>query len=194
MSRKNRRRRRNAGILLLMLAAFVALFVLLIPEYIRKIEYPMKYEEEIRLSAGVYGFPPSFMAAIVKTESDFDPYATSSVGARGLMQIMPDTGKWIARKLGEEQNYTDDSLYDAETSLRYGAWYLDFLLKRYDGYFVNAVAAYHSGQGTVDEWLKNENYSKDGIALTGLPDGASQTKHYVDKVRKAYEYYQEAYR
>lgn len=190
-----RRRKRNNGfsvfIFLMALAAAIAYaYVYVLPT----IRYPVRFEGEIRQAAGMYGMPPELIAAIVNTESGYDPMARSSVGAMGLMQIMPDTGRWIAGKFDEDGGYRDDWLYTPEYSLKYGCWYVHFLLSRYDGSFTNTVAAYHAGQGAVDEWLKNPDLSRDGRVLTDFPETAHHTKNYVNKVRKAYDYYQKAYR
>ena len=104
----------------------------------------VRYREQIVREAQQYGLRPAFVAAIILNESSYDPSAVSSVGARGLMQLLPDTGKWVAGKLGI-RDYTDDLLFDAETNLRLGVWYLDFLSDRYGGDPVLVACAYHAG-------------------------------------------------
>lgn len=189
-----RKRRRGGLVRACICLAMILALALAFPKILERIRYPVKYASEIRWAAGEYGMDPALVAAIVNTESGYDPRATSGVGARGLMQIMPDTGRWIAGKLGEKDAYTDMLLYDANASLRYGCWYMDFLIRRYGGNIVSAIAAYHAGQGCVDDWLKDRAYSSDGRRLDLVPDSAPSTRHYVNKVQKAYEYYQEAYR
>lgn len=101
------------------------------------------------------------------------------------MQIMPDTGVWIAGKFDEE--FVPEALFDPVTSIRYGSWYLGFLADRYDGDISCTTAAYHAGQGTVDKWLANPEYSSDGKTLQKIPYDSTRT--YVDRVMKYYEYY-----
>ena len=111
------------------------------------------------------------------------------MNAQGLMQIMPSTAEWIAGKFDEA--YVDGSLFDPATNIRYGCWYLGFLMRRYDGDKRCSSAAYHSGQGTVDEWLKNPAYSSDGRTLDVIAGPNADT--YVNRVMEYYEKYSEIY-
>ncbi len=190
---KQHKKRKPSIFLIAAAALAVALaFTFVLPRALERIRYPMKYVDQIIERSGEYGVPPALTAAICLTESSYKPDARSKNGALGLMQIMPETGGWIAGILGEEADYAPENLTNADTSLRYGCWYVGFLMKRYEGDEVAVIAAYHAGQGTVDNWINDERYS-DGHTLTGFPEGAPNTRHYVAKVRKAYEYYKKAY-
>ena len=123
----------------------------------------MKLESLVRETAAEYGLNPPLVAAVIYTESKYNASAVSSAGAMGLMQIMPETGEWIAHKL--DWPFTDETLFDPRANARLGAWYLRFLLDRYDGRVQNAIAAYHAGQGSVDAWLEDARYSSDGLTL-----------------------------
>lgn len=151
--------------------------------------YPMEYEALIRETAAEYELDPAHVAAVVLAESSFDPSAVSSVGAEGLMQIMPETGEWIAGKLDE--SYEEGCLFDPETNLRYGCWYLRFLMDRYDGDRTCASAAYHSGQGAVDQWLKDPAYSSDGKTLDAIK--GTNADAYVHRILEYYEKYAKLY-
>ena len=129
--------------------------------------YPMTYAPEIRAAAAEFSLDPAYVASVVLAESSFDAEAVSSVGAIGLMQIMPATGEWIAGKL-EDEPFDVQRLYQPEVNLRYGCWYLRFLLDRYDGDMYTASTAYHQGQGRVDQWLEDPQYSEDGRTLTAI--------------------------
>ena len=87
--------------------------------------YPLKYEDYVEVYAKQNNLSPSFVYAVIECESSFDNEAVSYIGATGLMQIMPDTFKWIAEKLGEV--YSEGLLYDPETNIRYGTYYLSYL-------------------------------------------------------------------
>ena len=150
----------------------------------------VRYREQIVREAQQYGLRPAFVAAIILNESSYDPSAVSSVGARGLMQLLPDTGKWIAGKLGI-RDYTDDLLFDAETNLRLGVWYLDFLSDRYGGDPVLVACAYHAGHGNVDTWLTR--YSRDGRTLSLDEIPMENTRSYARKVVDSYAIYLENY-
>ena len=151
--------------------------------------YPMEYTELIRSRAAAEGLEPAYVAAVILAESSYDPQAVSSVNAQGLMQIMPETGEWIAGKFDE--TYVEGCLFDPETNIRYGCWYLGYLLRRYDGDKTCSTAAYHSGQGTVDGWLKNPEYSTDGRTLNII--GGPRANTYVGRVLEYYEKYTQLY-
>ncbi len=153
--------------------------------------YPLKYENIIDQYAREYGLDPARVAAVIYCESSFVADAVSSAGARGLMQIMPETGAWIAQKLDEADAYTDERLFDPETNIRYGCWYLNYLNGRFDGDITKVTAAYHAGGGSVDKWLKDAENSSDGVTLESIP--SEVTGRYVRHVKNAYEKYKELY-
>ncbi|MDO4573471.1 MAG: lytic transglycosylase domain-containing protein, partial [Clostridia bacterium] len=123
-------------------------------------------------------------------ESSNDPDALSSAGAVGLMQIMPDTGAWIAHKLDMDASYTEALLYDPETNIRFACWYLRFLSDRFDGRRMEIIAAYNAGHGSVEGWLEDPAYSDAGL-LTAIP--FPETARYYEKVCLAYENYVRLY-
>lgn len=155
--------------------------------------HPLRYRELIEEAAAANNLKPAFMAAIILNESSFRPEVESSVGARGLMQVMEATAGWIAEKLSEEGTYTFDMMFKPEHNIRYGAWYLNFLSQRFYGDPVLVACAYHAGQGEVANWLSDKRYSDDGrtIDLDRLMDGP--TKRYAKKVTEAYAVYEELY-
>lgn len=185
--------RRWRLLLVSLLALVAALFVFALPKLLARVQYPIRYEEEIRAAAEEFGVNPALVAAIAFTESGYRAEIRSNAGAMGLMQIMPDTGKWIAEKLREADSFTDERLFDPQTALRYGCWYLQFLFMEFDGDETCALAAYHAGQGSVRKWLNDPAYSKDGWTLSAFPEDAPKTRYYVTKVRKAYEQYRKVY-
>ena len=151
--------------------------------------YPVEYEALIRAYAADNELDPAYPAAVILAESSYLPEAVSSANAQGLMQLLPDTAAWIAGKFGED--YVEGCLFDPETNIKYGCWYLGFLMKRYDGDMTCASAAYHAGQGTVDRWLQDAAYSADGKSLHTI--GYASTDTYVKRVLKYYEKYVEIY-
>lgn len=193
--RQMRARRRRRRLLLLAGVALVALVLagawfLLRPEGVDiSPSYPVRYEQEIRTAAAEFSLEPAYVASVVLAESSYNPSAVSSDGAIGLMQIMPSTGEWIAGKFGD--TFTVESLYDPAVNLRYGCWYLRFLLDRYSGDMRTASTAYHQGQGRVDEWLKNPEYSEDGETLSVISSAVTDT--YVDRIMESYAHYKEVY-
>lgn len=155
-------------------------------------QYPLLYGDTIQRLSGEYNLSPSLIAAIIRNESSFRPAVESSVGARGLMQLMPDTAEWIAHKLRWD-NYQFDLLYDPEINIRFGCWYLNYLSSLFNGDPLCVVCAYHAGQGEISSWLSNPLYSSNGTTLiqNNLPDGP--TKQYAGRVTRDYGIYQAKY-
>jgi len=151
--------------------------------------YPMKYKDEILLYSKEFDVDAGIIASVANVESSFNEDAKSSKGAIGLMQLMPDTAKWLAGKIGE--NYSEDKLYDGEYSIKLGSYYLSLLIKQF-GDFKTAVCAYNAGPGNVKNWLNDAGYSKDGKSLNKIP--FEETKNYLNKVVKNYNYYKIKYK
>ncbi len=178
---------------------FVAVFlvlmaVLALPPVRKTVErqfYPQKYQDEVELWADEYDLDPLLVDAFIRTESGFDAGATSTVGARGLMQMTEDTFLWLRGKMTDTENLTFDDLYDPAVSIRFGCYYLHLCLVRYNGDVATAAAAYHSGWGTVDALLRQEEHSADGVTLKGFP--YSQMHHYVEKIQACYSVYTSLY-
>ena len=148
--------------------------------------YPILYKDEIIAVSEKYGIDPALVFAIVRTESGFDPFAVSAKGATGLMQIMPLTGKYIAEKKG----ITEYDLFDVNTNLDFGCYYWKYLSERFYG-LNETAAAFNAGEGTVNGWLKNREYSSDGERLDDIP--YKETKDYVKKICESLKRYRKLY-
>ena len=183
--------------LVLMLAAiFVVLFFTTnvfsgFKKQVYGVFYPQKYSEEVTRCAAEYQVDESLVYAVIRTESGFREEVVSNAGAIGLMQLMPSTFDWLQEKLEGSVVYPSDSLKTADVNIRYGTYFLSLLLERYDGNLRTACAAYNAGTTTVDGWLSDSRYSKDGRTLTAIP--YSETEHYVERVEKALAMYRELY-
>lgn len=149
--------------------------------------YPYKWQDEIKANAALYGQDPLFIAAVIRTESSWRESVMSSVGAAGLMQIMPETGEWIAGKNGWE--YSDGMLYHGADNIRLGCWYIDYLSKKFGGDTRLILAAYNAGENKVEDWIA-EGRMKDGGA--GIP--YSETANFVKRVLDAYDKYKMLYK
>ena len=179
-----------AGILTIL----IALSVYFVTKYRRDLlyaQYPLRYKEEIVRYSEEFGLEPWHLAAVIRCESSFNPRAESNVGARGLMQIMPETGAWLAGKFGEKDSYTDDLLFDVDKNLQYGCWYLRWLKEKFSGDLRTVTAAYHAGQGQVQSWVNSALYSDDGLTVERIPFDSTAT--YVERVEIAYEHYRDMY-
>ena len=149
-----------------------------------KWQYPVKYYESVKM-ATLGGFDDTLVFAIIKVESNFDTNAVSPRGAKGLMQLMPDTAKWCADTMRLDFEYV---MFNPSHNTRIGVWYLTYLLDRYNGNLTNAVAAYNAGPGNVDRWLSSGNVDSGG-SLVNIP--FAETRQYVKKVMKAHKIYSE---
>jgi len=147
--------------------------------------HPLHFRAEIEESIEGTRVSLPLMLALIRTESSFRPGAVSSAGALGLTQIMPDTFEWLQMRTGS--NLPLESLFQPEVSIRYGVLFLDMLLEEF-GETEVAVAAYHAGRTRVNQWLANPDVSPDGRTIPHIP--TPQTRHYVDKVMRAYGRYQ----
>ena len=154
--------------------------------------HPLSYRELIERYAAENNLQPAYVAAIILNESSYRTDAESGVGARGLMQVMEDTAEWIAHKLGVD-DYSFDMLWDAETNIRFGCWYLGWLSELFGGDPVAVTAAYHAGQGQVSTWLADSTISPDGrtLQVERMPEG--NTKIYAGRVTQAYAIYDALY-
>lgn len=155
-----------------------------------KLLYPLEYKEVIIKYGQLHKIDPPLLAALIKTESNFKPGAESSKGAKGLMQITPSTGEWIANITGMK-DFNENMLFDPVTNIMLGSWYIEHLSDYYGGSFELVFAAYNGGRGNVDKWLKDKSLSSNGITLDTIP--FSETENYIKKLRKNYSVYKRIY-
>lgn len=160
-----------------------------------RMAYPLAYRDVIEREAARYGFDPLFLAAVVFVESRFDPHAVSARGARGLMQLMPETAAWAAQRLGLEPVKPDD-LFIPELNIRLGTWYLAQLRRQFNGDTVLMLAAYNGGAGNVRNWAAGAAVGDPAAALEqrleSIPFG--ETRRFVRRVLDAYRVYRLLYR
>lgn len=150
------------------------------PPWYERIRYPLRYSEYVRVHARQHQLDPAFVAAVIYQESKFNASAKSKSGAIGLMQLTPSTAKGIAIRTGGHAFRTHD-LYDPEINIRYGAWYLDNLFRKYGSERL-VLAAYNAGQGNVDAWRRD-----------GKPIQFAETKAYVSRVERLQGIYRDAW-
>jgi soluble lytic murein transglycosylase len=144
---------------------------------------PLRHEDIIRQQAAEKGVPADLIAAVIYEESKFEDQ-TSSAGARGLMQITPDTADTIENLSGGE-TFVYDDLADADLNIRYGTFYLAYLLDKYDGDVIATLAAYNAGEGNADAW---------GGANMKLSDiEFAETSDYVRDVLERRDQYRDKY-
>ena len=152
--------------------------------------FPLNYPEYIVKYSQKYKLDPYLVAAVIKTESNFDEGAKSNKNAYGLMQITPDTAQWAAEKMNIN-NFKTQMLYNPEFNIRMGCWYLDNLKEEFNNNMEVVLAAYNGGRGNVQKWLKSTEHSADGKNLHYIP--FKETDKYVKKVKVNYSIYKYLY-
>ena len=157
------------------------------PSLLFKSMYPLRYEDEIAASAATHGVDPYLVAAVIRSESSWDPEASSHQGARGLMQLMPETAQdMVAKGLVDGKRYSYENLEDPTVNIEYGCAYLSYLLTYFNGATDRAIAAYNAGMGNVDGWAKQDKLLHNAITFP-------ETQAYLVRVNMAKARYQELY-
>jgi soluble lytic murein transglycosylase len=150
------------------------------PPWYARLWYPLHYSTNVRVYASQDHLDAALLAAVIESESKFNPTARSDAGAVGLMQLTPATAKGIAQYTGGSRFRLSD-LTNPDINIRYGAWYLGHLMDKYRNERL-ALAAYNAGQENVDSWQR---------AHVGIQ--FSETRDYVSKVERLQKIYRKAY-
>jgi soluble lytic murein transglycosylase len=160
-----------------------------LPEELWRILFPLEYTGLLQQKAAEEGLDAALVAAVVCQESTFDPGAVSPAGARGLMQVMPRTGRTLARSLSVR--YRTQALHDPATSLDMGTRYLRDMLDRYAGRVERALAAYNAGPHRVDAWTAARPAISAEEFLESIP--FTETRNYVMTILASRENYRRLY-
>jgi soluble lytic murein transglycosylase len=189
-SRARIRRRRLAalGVVVLVGAALVAATGLL-GQAVREITLPLRHDDVIRQQARDKSVDASLIAAVIYEESRFRDQ-TSHAGARGLMQITPDTADFIARNSGGYR-FEQADLATPQINIAYGTYFLRYLLDHYDGNEALAIAAYNAGLSNVDRWVGKSGGQDTFDTAADIP--FPETRAYVANVLERREQYREHY-
>lgn len=168
---------------------FFLFVILTFPQWITFF-YPQPHRDLVFSAAYEYGIDPYLVFAIIRAESKYQSEARSPAGARGLMQIMPETACWIAEQQGIS-DFNPDELNNPETNIRFGCWYLASLKQEFAGCVPLMIAAYNAGRGKVNEWVVNKKWDGDLQELEKIP--FAETRRYVRNVIKNYKAYRAIY-
>jgi peptidoglycan lytic transglycosylase len=150
-------------------------------ERLLRIVYPLPFEKEILAAAGKRGIDPYIVAGLIRQESLFDATARSGAGAIGLMQIMPPTGRELARKDGLS-GFATNMLRDPAVNIRLGTLFFADLLQRNGGSLTYALAAYNAGPSRVARWRKNPEAADPDLFAERIP--FAETRDYVRVVQQ----------
>lgn len=149
-----------------------------------RLSFPRAHKEYVE--SNLYNVSPALVYAIMREESHFNTRVISQAGAVGLMQLLPETGTLISRRV-KLPDYTTESLTNPKINIQFGAWYLKFLLTKFNGDMTYAIAAYNAGPAAVDDWIELfGNLDKDYF-IEMIP--YRETRHYVKRVLRSYGIY-----
>jgi soluble lytic murein transglycosylase len=190
-SARIRRRRLAALVVAAGLAGVVALLVALGPldQAVKEITLPLRHDDIIRQQAADKDLDPALIAAVIYEESRFRDQ-TSHAGARGLMQITPQTADAIAKHSGGTR-FQQEDLADPQINIAYGSYYLRLLIDHYGGNETLAIAAYNAGMGNVDRWVSEAGGAGEFDHAEDIP--FPETRAYVENVMESRAEYRENY-
>jgi len=160
-----------------------------LPPEVWRIMFPLRYENELRAAADEESLDAALLAALILQESTFDPAALSRAGARGLMQVMPATGRRLARATG--RRYRRAALTDPHVSLDFGTHYLKQMSDHYGGATEKVLAAYNAGPERVDAWTAERGERGAEEFIETIP--FTETRSYVMIILANREHYRRIY-
>jgi soluble lytic murein transglycosylase len=186
-----RKRRRRLSLFGAAAAVVVAVLVAmpLFRMAVSEFGLPLQDQSVIREQASEKKLDPALIAAVIYAETKFDP-RTSSAGAVGLMQILPETARFLAHRSGAT-TFTTADLGTPAVNIAYGSYYLRYLLDQYSGNTVLALAAYNGGQANVSRWVSEARADGHRFGLSDI--SFPETRAYVQKVLKARDQYRQKY-
>ena len=152
--------------------------------------YPKKYEEYVYQYSKELNIDPMLTFAIIKTESNFKENIVSRSGAIGLMQLMEETAKEQAAKIG--MNYNSETLYNPEDNIKLGLYYFDTLFNYFNENYILAFVAYNAGLGNTKKWINEGILKENGEGAENIP--FTETNMYVRKIVRNYKIYSELYK
>lgn len=149
------------------------------PYMLHRLKYPLAYSDLIQKYAELNNVDPFLIAGIIRQESAYNSQARSYADARGLMQLIPSTGKRVAAREGIE-NFTTSRLYEPELNIRLGTRYLVDVLDRFDGNLYRALAAYNAGPKATEKWWPTSGTGDQELIVENITYRA--TRNYVKRV------------
>lgn len=159
------------------------------PPFIARLRYPVYYQDVVLDAAARRDIDPLLLFALIRHESLFDTYATAAAGEKGLTQVIPPTGEYIAQQLGWP-DYQHADLFRPYAGVEFGAYYLEEQLKRFGGNVQAALAGYNAGPGRAAAWLELSGGDPDAFMTAITIDS---TRQYVQRIYSFYSIYRSLY-
>jgi soluble lytic murein transglycosylase len=178
-----------AGVVLAAIVIGVLVSLPLVQKTVNEFSLPLTNADVIRQQAAQKHLDPALIAAVIYAETKFDP-RSSAAGARGLMQVMPQTAEFLAHRSGA----TTFSIADLGTpavNIAYGSYYLRYLLNEYHGNTTLALAAYNGGESNVNRWIADARAQGHALTIAEIP--FPETRAYVTRVLSAERRYRQKY-
>jgi soluble lytic murein transglycosylase len=185
-------RRRRALLGVLAIAGVIVAAILAMPLFqkaVTEFNLPLQHEDIIRRQAEEKHLDPALIAAVIYAETKFDP-RPSSAGAQGLMQIMPQTAEFLARRTGAT-TFTTADLATPQVNIAYGSYYLRYLLNEYGGRIIPALAAYNGGESNASRWAAAAHAHGHPLRIGDIP--FPETRAYVQRVLGKQREYRHTY-
>ncbi|MGB6026913.1 MAG: transglycosylase SLT domain-containing protein [Candidatus Sulfotelmatobacter sp.] len=168
-------------------------FALDIPDLPRKYWealFPKAYWSDLKRSSAANGLDPYLVASLIRQESEFNPNAVSRANAVGLMQLLPKTGKTVARQV-KMRRYNPSQLYTPAVNLQLGTRYFRGMVDKFGGSFEYALAAYNAGSDRVEDWLSQGQYRDPQEFVESIP--FTETREYVQAILRNASVYKQLY-
>jgi soluble lytic murein transglycosylase len=160
-------------------------------EDFRYLMFPVPYPIQVLENAARYDLPPHLVYAMIREESGFDRNAISRVGAVGLMQLMPETGRYVAREL-ELPDWGENRLFDPEINLAFGIWYASSMTEASTGDYLKMLAAYNAGLANAKRWFASGGEPEDPVEVIDGID-YKETRLYVQRIIESANVYHSLY-
>jgi|GEM_PF-544659 len=160
-----------------------------VPERALRLYYPLAYEDTVRAQAELYDLPMHVLLGMIRQESGFDPTARSRAGARGLLQLMPATGREVARRIG--LRFSSRRLADPDFNLRVGAAYFRQVMSMFDDHLELALAGYNGGPYRIQRLWQRAGRRDPDRFLEGL--GVTESRIYVKRILVLSDSYRQLY-
>lgn len=176
-------------IFIIAVSIIVSMIYLVSSSFVVKMLYPLEYKTLIVEESDKYNIDPVLVSSIIYEESKFKADAKSKAGAIGLMQLMPSTAQWAAKKMGYGR-MTEERLFDAKINIKIGIWYLNYLFEKYQREDL-VIAAYNSGHQNVDKWMKQQGILKNDNKKLKIVFG--ETRDFVRRVQETRKTYEKVY-
>jgi soluble lytic murein transglycosylase len=184
-----RRNRLFAATVVGIVVVGVVMLMPLLQKTVNQFTLPLTNADVIHQQAAEEHLDPALVAAVIYAETKFDP-RTSGAGALGLMQIMPQTAEFLARRSGAT-TFTIADLGTPQVNIAYGSYYLRYLLDEYHGNKTLALAAYNGGESNVDRWVADARAQGHALTVDEIP--FPETRAYVARVLSAEGQYRSRY-